>query len=205
MSLSRRQPRESLFRVDISDKDIYEAMRDVPGYLDVTPGDLKLIYAHAYRHAFERIACSVRAADIMTRNVFSVRRDTPLKVVAVIMAENEISGVPVVDDGRRVIGVISEKDFCLHMGDHRAKSVMDIVADCVRNRGCLAMTIRDQRAGEIMSTPAITVSEDATLLDITTALTSHGINRVPVVGPGGALAGIVSRADVVRASFPTAR
>lgn len=197
--------REPLFRIDISDEDIYEAMRDIPGYLDVTPGDLKEIYTHAYRHALERIACSVRAPDIMTRSVLTVRRETPLKDVAAIMAENDISGVPVVDEGRRVIGVISEKDFCMHMGDRRAKSLMAVVADCVRNRGCLAMTIRDQRAGDIMTAPAITVPEDATLLVITTALTENGINRVPVVDLAGVLTGIVSRADVVRASLPGAR
>ena len=40
---------------DISDSDIYEAMKEIPGYLDVTPSDLKEIYRHAFRHALERI------------------------------------------------------------------------------------------------------------------------------------------------------
>ena len=37
---------------DVSDSDIYEAMKEIPGYLDITPSDLKEIYRHAYRHAY---------------------------------------------------------------------------------------------------------------------------------------------------------
>ena len=60
--------------VDISDDDIYEAMKDVPGYLDITPGDFKEVYLQAYRHAISRVMKSVKAADVMTRQVISVGR-----------------------------------------------------------------------------------------------------------------------------------
>ena len=85
---------------DISDGDIYEAMKEIPGYLDITPADLKEIYRHAFRHARERINRPVKAAAIMTRIVHHVRVDTPLKEVAELMARRRISGVPVLDAGR---------------------------------------------------------------------------------------------------------
>ena len=69
------------FNIEISDDDIYEAMKNVPGYLDITPADLKEIYKFAYRHALERITSSVKSSDMMTRVVFSVKKDTPLKEV----------------------------------------------------------------------------------------------------------------------------
>ena len=63
-------------------------MKDIQGYLDITPADLKEIYKFAYRHALERITSSVRAhAHIMTRQVFSVKRTMPVKEVAELMAE----------------------------------------------------------------------------------------------------------------------
>lgn len=192
---------KSLFKSEISDDDIYEAMREIPGYLDITPADLKEVYSHAYRHALNRIAASVRAKDLMTRDVHTVRRETPLKDVAGIMAAAEISGVPVVDDNSHVIGIISEKDFSAYMGDGTAKSLMDVIANCIANRGCLAMTIRDKRAGDIMTAPAITVDEDATLRKITAVLAEKKINRVPVVDSRGCIVGIVSRADIIRISF----
>jgi len=190
--------------LEISDDDIYEAMKEIPGYLDVTPGDLKEIYAHAYRHALARIACSVKASALMTRTVHAVKQDTPLEEVAEIMARNEISGVPVLDESRRIVGIISEKDFCSNMGDQQARSLMGVISECLENRDCLAVTLRAQKAGDIMTSPAVTVHEETTLREITTILTENNINRVPVVDRRGILAGIVSRADIVRVSFENA-
>ncbi len=201
MTRNTNKENESPLRIDISDDDIYEAMKEIPGYLDVTPGDLKELYVHAYHHALERIACSVRADDLMTRKVHVVNRETPLREVAEILATNEISGVPVVDANRHAVGIISEKDFCSHMGDRRARNLMGVIYDCVKNQDCLAMTIREQKAEDIMTAPVITVQEDTILMKITAILTENNINRVPVVDPQGRLAGIVSRADIVRASL----
>ena len=60
--------------VDISDDDICEAMKDIPGYLDITPGDCREIYLKAYNHAIERLTSSVKASDVMTRDVACVLR-----------------------------------------------------------------------------------------------------------------------------------
>ena len=166
MSQDKTKEKRSLFRPEISDDDIYEAMKEIPGYLDITPGDLKDVYSHAYRHALDRIANSVRARDLMTRDVLTVKRDASLRDVAEILAANEISGIPVVDTDMRVIGIISEKDFCSHMGDRTAKSLMGVIADCIKNQSCFAMTIREKRAEDIMTTPVLTVDEDATLRQI---------------------------------------
>jgi len=141
----------------------------------------------------------------MTNVVHTVQLETPLRDVAKIMAEHKISGVPVIDADKKVVGIISEKDFCSHMGDRRAGSLMGVIAECVNNRGCLAMTIQDQKAKDIMTSPAITVPEDAVLLTITDVLTKNQINRVPVVDRQGRLAGIVTRADIVGISFKKPR
>jgi CBS domain-containing protein len=201
MSQDKTKEKRSLFRSEISDDDIYEAMKEIPGYLDITPGDLKDVYSHAYRHALDRIANSVRARDLMTRDVLTVKRETPLRDVAEIMATNQISGIPVVDTDMLAIGIISEKDFCSHMGSRSAKSLMGIIADCIKNETCFAMTIREQKAEDIMTSPVITVSMEATLRQITTILTEKNINRLPVVDSQRRLVGIVSRGDIVRVSY----
>jgi CBS-domain-containing membrane protein len=187
--------------IEISDDDIYEAMKDIQGYLDITPADLKEIYKLAYRHALERLTGSVRAIDIMTKKVFTVKRATPIKEVAELMAEKSISGVPVVEEDGRVAGVISEKDFLRHMGAGDKRHFMAIVAECLSGKGCVAMPIRSRRAEDIMTLPAITVRENATVVEISNILSEKKINRVPVIGREGELAGIVSREDIVRASL----
>ena len=191
--------------IEISDDDIYEAMKDIQGYLDITPADLKEIYKFAYRHALERITSSVKAIDIMTRNVFSVKKAAPLKEVAELMAEKSVSGIPVIEENGKVAGVISEKDFLLHMGARDKMHFMAVVAECLSGKGCVTMPIRLQKAEDIMTSPAITVREDATVFEISNIFFEKNINRVPVTDREGKLLGIVSRADIVRASMITSK
>ncbi len=184
---------------DISDDDIYEAMKEIQGYLDITPSDLKEIYRHAFRHARERVSRPVKAAEVMTRAVHHVRVDTPLKDVAELLARQGISGVPVLDKTGRVAGVITEKDFLIRMGAPGTTHVMGIIAACLGGKGCVAMPIRGRAASDIMAAPAVIVHEDTSTLEILDIFTTKNINRVPVVDGSGKLTGIVSRADLLRA------
>lgn len=200
--MAENTDRKSLpLSIEISDEDIYEAMKDIQGYLDITPADLKEIYKFAYRHALERLTSSVKAIDIMTRKVFSVKRATPLKEVAELMAEKSVSGIPVIEEDGKVAGVISEKDFLLHMGARDKTHFMTVVAECLSGKSCVTMPIRSQKAEDIMTSPAITVREAATAVEISNIFNEKKINRVPVIGRGDELTGIVSRADIVRASL----
>ena len=81
--------------LDISENDVLEAMKEIGGYMDITPGDARQIYRLAYRQALERLLRSAKAKDVMTRDVVSVTKETPLREVAGMMARWGISGVPV--------------------------------------------------------------------------------------------------------------
>ena len=186
---------------DIPDTDIFEAMKDIPGYLDITPKDFKMLYRAAFKHAIERVTEQVKARDIMTDKVIFVKKDTPSKEVAKMMAAHAISGVPVVDNEKRVIGIISETDFLFQMGDKNTKSFMDVVQHCLRNKGCVAITMRRQKAQDIMSTPVITVRPNTPILDIAKIFTEKNIGRVPVTDKRGELLGIVARADLLQSSL----
>jgi CBS domain-containing protein len=136
----------------------------------------------------------------MTRSVFSVTPDTPLKDVARLLVDNGISGVPVVGPDRTVLGVVSEADFL----------VKERGAHAVRRRPLAAVfgqsreTIRElakveaATAGEAMSAPAVTVEAGATIAQAAEAMIERGVNRLPVT-ERGVLVGIVTRADLVRA------
>jgi CBS-domain-containing membrane protein len=182
---------------EISDEDIFAAMKEIPGYLDITPGDFKEVYHLAWRHARERLLRAAKAREIMTREVAKVKADTPLKDVAVLMAQRAVSGVPVVDDANRVVGVISEKDFLRSMSAGGITSFMGVVAQCLQEKGCKALGIRKGKAADLMSTPAVTVAEDTQVLEIIKLFKEKGINRVPVLDTQGRLSGIVSRGDLL--------
>ncbi len=103
--------------VDLENEDIIAAMKEMQGYIDITPGDFMEIYRFAYNHAVDRIARSMCAKDVMTREVICVSPDTSLVETAERMAAANISGIPVVNEKNEVLGVISElvSGTCLYL------------------------------------------------------------------------------------------
>jgi CBS domain-containing membrane protein len=187
--------------IEIKEEDILEAMRAIPGYLDITPGDFKEVYRLAFQHALERLSREVTADKIMTLDVVTVAPETPVAEVAAAMGRRGISGVPVVDAGQKVVGVISEKDFLTRMGVKEPMNFMSLVANCLMTKGCVALPIKAALAGDIMNAPAVTVGPATPVKDIATLLTQRGINRVAVTDPDGRLLGLVSRGDIIKATM----
>ncbi|MEJ5330848.1 MAG: CBS domain-containing protein [Desulfobaccales bacterium] len=182
---------------ELSDADIYEAMKEIPGYLDITPGSFKEVYRLAFRLARKRLFEEVTAAHLMTREVIAVRPETPVEEVAQAMGRAGISGVPVVDGENRVVGVISERDFLQRMGAKEG-NFMSLVALCLKTRGCVAVPIKEKRAADLMSAPAVTVAPDTPLREILQLFDTRHINRVPVADAAGRLQGIITRGDLIR-------
>ncbi|RJR45781.1 MAG: CBS domain-containing protein [Deltaproteobacteria bacterium] len=171
-------------------------MKEISGYLDITPGDFKEVYLLAFRHARERLLRRVTAREIMTREVVRVQVDTPLQEAAELLAQRAISGAPVVDDEGRVVGVISEKDFLRGLAPG-SSSFMGVVADCLEEGNCQALALRERKVADLMSSPAITVIEETPVLEIARVFKEKDINRAPVLDSQGRLAGIVSRGDLL--------
>ena len=187
--------------IEIKEEDILEAMRAIPGYLDITPGDFKELYRLAFQHALERLGRVVTAAEIMTTDVVAVKPDTPLAEVAAALGRRGVSGVPVVDAGHKVVGVISEKDFLVRMGVVEPRSFMSLLASCLMTKNCAALPSEYALAGDIMNSPAVTVGPESSVREIAALFTARGINRVAVTDPAGRLLGLVSRGDIVKATM----
>ena len=186
--------------IDLTEDDILEAMKKIPGYLDITPHDFNQIYQLAYQMAVTRVSRQVTAAEIMTKDVVLVREETPLAEVAAAMGARGISGVPVVDENGVVVGIISEKDFLGRMGVTEKQNFMTLVAACLTTKGGVALPIKNQLAKDLMTSPVIAVTESATITEIAALFAARKVNRAPVVDAGGKLLGIISRGDLVHAS-----
>jgi CBS domain-containing membrane protein len=195
-----KEGRTALSDFDMTDQDILEAMKSIPGYLDITPADFKEVYRHAYQQAMERLSRSVTARDIMTETVVRVDPDADIGAVAEIMAEKGVSGVPVVDDETRVLGIISEKNFLNRLSEGAPQNVMGVIARCLQAQKCLAGSLRGQTARDLMSSPPICLNPDTTLEEISRLFSERQINRAPVVNAQNRLLGIVSRGDIIQAN-----
>ncbi len=141
-----------------------------------------------------------RVRDVMTTPVVTVDRATPYKEIAVLLAEHRISAVPVLILGRHVAGVVSEADLLSVLDKHAREAHLESGGRLHRHSG-------DKRhwgltAGELMTSPAITIHPDATLPAAARLMNSRHLKRLPVAeggggGLGGNLAGIVSRCDLL--------
>ena len=109
--------------------------------------------------------------EIMTKNVITVPLSTPVREVANLLSEKNVSGLPVVDDEGRVLGVISELDVVGRQG---------------------------ATAADIMSKGVISVTEETDVDEVLHLFLNQRIRRVPVLSDGQHLIGIVSRSDLVR-------
>lgn len=137
----------------------------------------------------------IKARDIMTSKVIAINRDTSLKDIATMLISNRITGVPVVDEQSRVIGIVAESDLL-----YDKEAVFSHSAYCDHWKDCVERFWRsaDVRAEEVMSERVIAVGEDAHVEEIATLMIERKIKRVPVLREGK-LIGIVSRADLLRA------
>jgi CBS domain-containing protein len=132
-----------------------------------------------------------RVRDVMTTAVVTADQLTPYKEIARLLAENRISGLPVLAAGRHVAGVVTEANL-LAQEEKRAWERMAVPGHGLGSQQHWALT-----AGELMSSPAITISPDATVGSAARAMNDHRVRRLPVVDSGGRLLGIVSRRDLL--------
>jgi CBS domain-containing membrane protein len=194
----RRNETECCAPLTISEEDILQAMRDIQGYLDISPGDFKEVFQVAYRHAVSRLVDSRTAAEIMTRQVHCVDVTMDLRQVAVFLAEKKISGAPVVGGGDgKIVGVVSEKDFLQRMGLGKAATFMEIIARCLDSKGCIASALLNHGIADIMSAPPITAGPEMTIGAISQLFIDKRINRLPIIDAEGRPVGIVTRTDLV--------
>ncbi len=112
----------------------------------------------------------MKAKHIMNRHVVTARPEMSIGEATQLLVARHISGMPVVDEQGRVVGVFSTTDAISRAGE---------------------------KVGEVMTTPAIWVDDDCSIEEVATLLAAKDINRVPVLHEGR-LVGIISRADIVR-------
>lgn len=141
----------------------------------------------------------MQARDVMTANVVRVRPDTRVEEIARLLLERRISGVPVVDAGGRILGIVTEGDLMRRpeiQTERRRSWWLAFFADARDRAGEYAKT-HGSRAEDVMTRNVVTVAEDTSLAEIAHLLERHRIKRVPVVRDGQ-LVGIVSRANLIQ-------
>ncbi|MBJ6641620.1 CBS domain-containing protein [Streptomyces sp. DHE7-1] len=133
-------------------------------------------------------------SDVMTHTVAAVGRRAPFKEIVEMMQDWRVSALPVIEGEGRVVGVVSEADLLpteeLRDDPSEEYTRLRRPADLAK-AGALS-------AGDLMSSPAVTVRADATLAEAARVMARAAVKRLPVVDELGLLQGVVSRADLLK-------
>jgi len=143
------------------------------------------------------------AREIMTKDVITVSPEDTVKDAAKLLAEHKISGLPVINEHREVVGVVSEGDFIVRSQKLHVPTYIQILGGVIylddprefkeELRRVAAYLVKD-----IMTLEVVTVDEETEVEEVASVMFEEGVNRVPVVDADNRLVGIVSRADIVR-------
>ena len=140
----------------------------------------------------------MRIADVMSTALVTVGVETPLKAAANAMLDAGVSGLPVVGDDGKLIGIITEADFVAQEAAKDVPRPRRLLDALFGNGGTQRISDADT-VGDIMSTQITTVRSDYPVSRAAHEMVDVEVKRLPVVDEAGTLVGIVSRADVVRA------
>ena len=119
----------------------------------------------------------LEAKDIMTKEVICIKKDTPIFQAIRLMADNNITGIPVVEDNLTLVGMLSEQDVLrlFHTYDDE----------------------KDRTVNDFMTQPVIHFEENEPLMDVCYCLRDNPIRRVPVTS-NGKVSGVISRSDILK-------
>ncbi|GAB2922523.1 MULTISPECIES: CBS domain-containing protein [Streptomyces] len=134
-------------------------------------------------------------SDLMTTGVVRVRRDTGFKEIAKLLAEHDVTAVPVVDDDDRPLGVVSEADL---LRKEAAQLDPAGLLPVLRPGDSAGAKAEASTAEGLMNSPAVTARPQWTVVEAAQVMERHHVKRLPVVDEAGRLVGLISRADLLR-------
>lgn len=140
----------------------------------------------------------MQAADIMITDIVSIEADVSVPRIARQLLKHGICTIPVVDDARHVIGIVSESDLmrCAEISTRKPRSSWIMTFFSRRSKAADYMNLHGAKASDVMTRNVMTVTEDAPLDEIAQLIEEQNLRRVPVVS-NDRLVGVISRANLL--------
>lgn len=160
-------------RIGVQTEDVRQAMARLDRGLDVLPGDVMALVREAEAHALDRRLGQLRVGSLMARDVQTVRATESLYRARMLMNQHHVKALPVVDEQRRVVGILTAYDLF--------------------NQDLVNL----QPVSKVMSSPVTTVASDTPVARLVSLMTDSGLRHLPVVDDEERLVGIVTRTELI--------
>ena len=190
-------------RLGFTSEDLDVVLKQYNQVLDISRDDLEEIFHETEQRSYQRRFGTIRCADIMSRDGITVKISTPLDEAWHLILHHGVHALPVLDDMRRVIGIVTHTDFLKHV-DHGGSTNYSHLRNGLR-RLLQRLPGNHSRAlktvGQIMAKPVKTVSADLAIVDLVPLMADAGLHHMPVIDQESRFVGIVTQSDLVAALF----
>lgn len=187
---------DELAEVELVDEDILDAMQRIPGYLDISTEDFRMIYHLAHRHAMERLFEGFRAGNLMRAGVKPLLPGMYLDEAAKALVRSGLKSLPVVDENGCVIGMLTETDFLRRL---KVDTFLELLLAMLDESFEFKHRCHETQVSVAMTTPAITLARDARFAEVVSAFHKHDGRSTPIVDSEGRLLGVLLRKDFIAA------
>src|SRR4030066_436315 len=145
----------------------------------------------------------VLARDVMIKKVITINKNESVEKLSELLVKNKISGVPVVDDSGKLVGIATEGDLIVKDADLHFPRYFKLLDSIIYleslNKFKRNLTkYLGTKVEDIMTAKVRTVNKDTTVNEVANIMIKYNINRVPVLDKKGDLAGIITRADILK-------
>lgn len=162
----------------------------------ITLHDVEVV-AYSHRRLRE-LPAAAPVHDVMSREVHTVRSDTPLAEAVELLLDKVYRTLPVIDETGRVVGILTDGDLLKRANLMAASAQRELTPAEVRQE---LDQIRQsgQTVGQVMTSNPVIVTPETTITQAVSLMVERDVKRLPVVDAGGKLLGMVSRVNVLRA------
>ena len=166
--------------------------------LDISRDDLKALLEDTQLQAYQRKLANLRCGDIMSRELVTVVRDTPLAQAWALFREHHIKALPVVGPTGHIVGIVTPADF-IRTVEPDTGDGFDVRLREVTGWARGPAGDRPQIVGQIMTRQVRVASVNRHLAELIPLFGSTGHHHIPIIGEGDRLVGIITQSDVVAA------
>ena len=142
------------------------------------------------------------AADIMNKTVITVTKDTPISELSELFIEYNVNGIPVLDDEKKVIGIVTQGDLIEQNKNLHIPTVITLFdavlfLESEKKFETDVKKLTGNKVADIFSTDAVTVSVDTEINEIATIMAEKDVHTLPVLD-GDTLVGVIGKLDLIR-------
>lgn len=151
----------------------------------------------------------IRAKDIMSTRVITIREDASVKELADLFLKEAVSGVPVVDAQGSLVGMATEGDLIIKDARIHYPTYIHLLDGFIYLPGSISRFRKEFKKAlgalvrDVMTSEVVTAREDTNIEDIATLMVDKNISRIPIMGEGRNIVGIVTKHDIVRSISKT--